>query len=62
MTSASTPEHGQLAQALADGIVQIREATTSDQLRTVVSALAGKKGPIASIKSSLGQVADIEAR
>jgi phenylalanyl-tRNA synthetase alpha chain len=42
--------------------VQIREATTSDQLRTVVSALTGKKGPIASIKSSLGKVADIEAR
>ena len=62
MTSASTPEHGQLAQALADGIVQIREATTSDQLRTIVSALTGKKGPIASIKSSLGKVADIEAR
>jgi phenylalanyl-tRNA synthetase alpha chain len=42
--------------------VQIREATTSDQLRTVVSALTGKKGPIASIKSSLGKVSDIEAR
>jgi phenylalanyl-tRNA synthetase alpha chain len=62
MTSALTPEHGQLAQALADGIVQIRDAATSDQLRSVVSALTGKKGPIASIKSSLGKVADIEAR
>jgi phenylalanyl-tRNA synthetase alpha chain len=31
-------------------------------LRGVVSALTGKKGPIASIKSSLGKVADIEAR
>jgi phenylalanyl-tRNA synthetase alpha chain len=31
-------------------------------LRTVVSALTGKKGPIASIKSSLGKVSDIEAR
>jgi phenylalanyl-tRNA synthetase alpha chain len=62
MTSASTPEHGQLAQALADGIVQIRDAATSEQLRSVVSALTGKKGPIASIKSSLGKVADIEAR
>jgi len=62
MTSASTPEHGQLAQALADGIVQIRDAATSDQLRSVVTALTGKKGPIASIKSSLGKVADIEVR
>lgn len=62
MTSASTPEHGQLAQALADGIVQIRDAATSEQLRGVVSALTGKKGPIASIKSSLGKVTDIEAR
>ena len=31
-------------------------------MRSVVSALTGKKGPIASIKSSLGKVADIEAR
>jgi len=31
-------------------------------LRSVVSALTGKKGPIASIKSSLGKVADIEVR
>jgi phenylalanyl-tRNA synthetase alpha chain len=31
-------------------------------LRSVISALTGKKGPIASIKSSLGKVTDIEAR
>ena len=62
MSSSSTPEMKQLAQALADGIASIGAVTSSDELRSVMSSLTGKKGAIASVKASLGKVTDIEAR
>jgi phenylalanyl-tRNA synthetase alpha chain len=62
MSSAPTPEQEQLSTALAAGLVSIGEATSVDDLRTVVSALTGKKGSLAAVKSSLGKVSDAEAR
>jgi phenylalanyl-tRNA synthetase alpha chain len=62
MSSAPTPEQEQLSTALAAGLVSISEATSVDDLRTVVSALTGKKGSLAAVKSSLGKVSDAEAR
>lgn len=62
MSSSSTPEMKQLAQALADGIASIGAVTSTDELRSVMSSLTGKKGAIASVKASLGKVTDIEAR
>lgn len=62
MASASIPEKDQLATALAEGLASIASAASSDELRALMSALAGKKGAIASVKSSLGKVADVEAR
>jgi phenylalanyl-tRNA synthetase alpha chain len=62
MASASIPEKDQLAAALAEGLASIASASSSDDLRALVSALAGKKGAIAGVKASLGKVADIEAR
>ena len=62
MSDSSTPEMQQLAQALADGISSIGSAASSDELRSVMSSLTGKKGAIASVKASLGKVSDIEAR
>lgn len=62
MASASTPEHKQLEAAVSEGTSAIAAATTSDELRSVVTALTGKKGSIAGIKSSLGKLADVEAR
>jgi phenylalanyl-tRNA synthetase alpha chain len=62
MSSAPTPEQEQLSTELAAGLVSISEATSVDDLRTVVSALTGKKGSLAAVKSSLGKVSDAEAR
>ena len=62
MTSASIPEKDQLAAALAEGLSSISSSSSSDDLRALMSALAGKKGAIAGVKSSLGKVTDIEAR
>jgi phenylalanyl-tRNA synthetase alpha chain len=62
MTSASIPEKDQLAAALAEGLSSISSSSSSDDLRTLMSALTGKKGAIATVKGSLGKVADIEAR
>ena len=62
MASASIPEKDQLAAALAEGLSSISSSSSSDDLRALMSALAGKKGAIAGVKSSLGKVADIEAR
>ena len=62
MASASIPEKDQLAAALAEGLASIASSSSSDELRTLMSALAGKKGAIAGVKASLGKVADIEAR
>ena len=62
MASASIPEKDQLAAALAEGLSSISSSASSDDLRTLMSALTGKKGAIATVKGSLGKVADIEAR
>ena len=62
MASASIPEKDQLAAALAEGLSSISSSSSSDDLRTLMSALTGKKGAIATVKGSLGKVADIEAR
>ncbi len=62
MASSSSPEHQQLAQAVNDGALAINAASTTEELRTVVSALTGKKGAISAIKSSLGKVSDVEMR
>jgi len=62
MASASIPEKDQLAAALAEGLSSISSSASSDDLRTLMSALTGKKGAIAIVKGSLGKVADIEAR
>lgn len=62
MSSAPSPEQEQLSAALAAGLVSISEVTSVDELRTVVSALTGKKGSLAAVKSSLGKVSDVEAR
>jgi phenylalanyl-tRNA synthetase alpha chain len=62
MASASIPEKDQLAAALAEGLASIASSSSSDDLRTLMSGLAGKKGAIAGVKASLGKVADIEAR
>ena len=62
MASASIPEKDQLAAALAEGLASIASSSSSDDLRTLMSGLAGKKGPIAGVKASLGKVTDIEAR
>lgn len=62
MASASVPEKDQLASALAEGLASIASSSSSDDLRVLMSALAGKKGAIAGVKASLGKVADIDAR
>ena len=62
MSGSSSPELQQLAQALADGIASIGAVSSTDELRSVMSGLTGKKGAIATVKSSLGKVSDVEAR
>lgn len=62
MSGSSTPEMQQLSQALADGIASINAVASTDELRSAVSSLTGKKGAIASVKASLGKVSDVEAR
>jgi phenylalanyl-tRNA synthetase alpha chain len=62
MSTSSSPEMQQLASALAEGVASIGSCTSSDNLRSLMSALTGKKGAIATVKSSLGKVTDIEAR
>jgi phenylalanyl-tRNA synthetase alpha chain len=51
-----------LADALSAGISAISQASTSNELRAVMTALTGKKGAVAAVKSQLGQVSDIEER
>lgn len=62
MSGSSSPELQQLAQALADGIASIAAVSSTDELRSVMSTLTGKKGAIATVKSSLGKVSDVDAR
>ena len=62
MSNASTPEFAQLAAALAEGLAQIEAATDPDSLRTAMSVITGKKGALATVKSSLGKMTDVDAR
>ncbi len=62
MSDAESPELSQLRAALSDGTEKVRAAASTDELRAVVSALTGKKGAIAAVKSSLGKVSDPEQR
>lgn len=62
MASTSSPEKDQVAGAVAQGIAAISAAASSEEVKTVMSGLTGKKGALATIKSSLGKVADVEAR
>ena len=62
MSSSSSPEMQQLASALAEGVDSIRAASSTDDLRVLVSSLTGKKGAIATVKASLGKLSDVEAR
>jgi phenylalanyl-tRNA synthetase alpha chain len=61
MASEATPQQ-QLADALADGVARIQSAATSDELKTVLAGLTGKKGSFVAIRSSLGKVEDVEQR
>jgi phenylalanyl-tRNA synthetase alpha chain len=62
MSSSSHSERASLADALSAGISAISQASTSNELRAVMTALTGKKGAVAAVKSQLGQVSDIEER
>lgn len=61
MASEMTPQQ-QLAEVLADGLARIGAAQSSDELKTVLAGLTGKKGSMVAVRSSLGKVADIEER
>lgn len=62
MSQSSSPELDQLSHALSEGIAQLNGCGTSDDVRTALSALLGKKGAVAQVKASLGKVQDVEAR
>jgi phenylalanyl-tRNA synthetase alpha chain len=62
MSSSSHSERASLADALSAGISAISQASTSNELHAVMTALTGKKGAVAAVKSQLGQVSDIEER
>lgn len=62
MSSSPSSEQSLLADALNAGLVAVSEATSSTELRSVISSLTGKKGAIAQIKAQLGKVSDIEQR
>lgn len=62
MSSSASPEMQQLASALAEGVASIRAASSTDDLRVLMSSLTGKKGAIATVKASLGKLSDVEAR
>ena len=62
MSHGDSPELNQLRAALADGSERVRAASSTDDLRSVMAALTGKKGAIAGVKASLGKVSDPEQR
>ena len=61
MSSDKSPSE-QLSSALAEGLASIGGASSTDELKTLLASLTGKKGALSGIKSSLGKVADIEER
>lgn len=62
MSSSSHSERTSLADALSSGLLSISQAKTTNELRTVMTTLTGKKGAVAAVKSQLGKVGDIEER
>lgn len=52
----------QLATALAEGLANIESAGSTDELKSLLTTLMGKKGALSGVKSSLGKVADVEER
>lgn len=62
MSGADSPELNQLRAALSDGAEKVRAAASSEELRTLMSTLTGKKGAIALVKSSLGKISDPDQR
>lgn len=61
MANESTPQQ-LLVAAVENGLANIASAPSSEELKSVLSGLTGKKGSLAAIKSSLGKVQDIEER
>ena len=62
MSAPSSPEQARLASALAEGLAAVAACGSTDELRSLMSGITGKKGAIAAVKASLGGVEDIEAR
>ncbi len=62
MSHGDSPELSRLRAALAEGADKVRAAGSTDDLRSVMATLTGKKGAIAGVKSSLGKVSDPEQR
>jgi phenylalanyl-tRNA synthetase alpha chain len=62
MSSSSHSERTSLADALSSGLSALSQAGTTNELRAVMITLTGKKGAVASVKSQLGRVSDIEER
>lgn len=62
MSSSSHSERDSLSDALSSGLSAIVQAETTSELRAVMTTLTGKKGAVASVKSQLGRVDDIEER
>lgn len=62
MSSSSHSERNSLADALSSGLTAVSQASTTNELRAVMTTLTGKKGAVAAVKSQLGKVSDIEER
>ena len=62
MSSASNPQQEAIKSAVAAALTAIAGAGSAEELRTLVNSSTGKKGALASIKSSLGRIDDIEER
>ncbi len=62
MATSSPSEKDQVTNAVASGVQAIQAASSSEDLKNVLSSLVGKKGELASIKATLGKVSDIEIR
>lgn len=61
MASEMSPSE-QLSSALSEGLARIDAAGSTDELKTLLTSLMGKKGALSSVKSSLGKVADVDER
>ena len=61
MASEMSPSE-QLSSALAEGLARIDAARSTEELKTLLTSLTGKKGALSSVKSSLGKVVDVEER